>query len=166
MKTQEIKDRLEYLRGEIEAERISYGEIHELQNLAAHIDEEDVQLLQWAGVPEFPEQLPPPSEGELGQHSPIPWADATEGEVAYSIEDANGIVLCDVHLNTGGANSAFIVKAVNHHDELVAALRELNAAITELQMRLSTGALDRCSTAQDVTEALLTKLEAHLCEQN
>lgn len=44
--------RLEYLRGEIRAERISYGEIAELQGLAPHIDEGDVELLQWAGVPE------------------------------------------------------------------------------------------------------------------
>ena len=51
-KTQEIKDRLEYLRGEIEAERISYGEIAELQSLAKHIDPNDVLLLQWAGVKE------------------------------------------------------------------------------------------------------------------
>ena len=44
--------RLEYLRGEIEAERISYGEIHELQTLAGYIEPGDVILLEWAGVPE------------------------------------------------------------------------------------------------------------------
>ena len=47
-----IKERLEYLRGEIEAERISYGEIAELQSLAKYIDPSDVQLLEWAGVKE------------------------------------------------------------------------------------------------------------------
>ena len=46
-----IKHRLEYLRGEIEAERISYGEIAELQGLAEYIEPGDVLLLQWAGVP-------------------------------------------------------------------------------------------------------------------
>lgn len=46
------KRRLEYLRGEIEAERISYGEIAELQGLAAFIEDDDITLLQWAGVPE------------------------------------------------------------------------------------------------------------------
>ena len=45
--------RLEYLRGEIRAERISYGELAELQGLAEHIDRTDVELLEWAGVPEF-----------------------------------------------------------------------------------------------------------------
>jgi hypothetical protein len=48
----DVKNRLEYLRGEIRAERISYGEIAELQGLAEHIDPGDVELLQWAGVPE------------------------------------------------------------------------------------------------------------------
>jgi len=52
---QSIKARLEYLRGEIQAERISYGEISELQSLADHIEQDDVLLLEWAGVPEFPE---------------------------------------------------------------------------------------------------------------
>ena len=47
-----VKERLEYLRGEIQAERISYGEIAELQGLVDYIDPDDVDLLQWAGVPE------------------------------------------------------------------------------------------------------------------
>jgi len=51
-----IAARLEYLRGEIRAERISYGEIAELQDLAAWIDPSDVELLEWAGVPEFEEE--------------------------------------------------------------------------------------------------------------
>jgi hypothetical protein len=52
MKQSEIKQRLEYLRGEIDNESISMGEIAELQSLAEHIDDGDVVLLQWAGVPE------------------------------------------------------------------------------------------------------------------
>lgn len=50
-KTAEQK-RLEYLRGEIEAERISYGEIVELHALAKYIEPGDNLLLEWAGVPE------------------------------------------------------------------------------------------------------------------
>lgn len=46
--------RLEYLRGEIRAERISYGELAELQSLAGHIEPGDTELLEWAGVPGFP----------------------------------------------------------------------------------------------------------------
>jgi hypothetical protein len=51
-----IKARLEYLRGEIEAERISMSEVAELQSLAEYIDPSDVVLLEWAGVPEHPEE--------------------------------------------------------------------------------------------------------------
>lgn len=47
-----IKKRLEYFRKEIKAERISFSEIAELQTLAEYIDEGDVELLHWAGVPE------------------------------------------------------------------------------------------------------------------
>ena len=46
------KQRLEYLRGEIEAECISYEELAELQSLAGYIDKGDTLLLEWAGVPE------------------------------------------------------------------------------------------------------------------
>ena len=52
MANDQIKARLEYLRGEIKAERISYGEIVELQSLAEYIEPGDVVLLEWAGVPE------------------------------------------------------------------------------------------------------------------
>jgi hypothetical protein len=44
--------RLEYLRGELRAERISYGELVELQGLAEHIDPGDVELREAAGIPE------------------------------------------------------------------------------------------------------------------
>ena len=47
-----IQARLEYLRGEIKAERISYSELAELQGLAKYIKPDDVELLEWAGVPE------------------------------------------------------------------------------------------------------------------
>jgi hypothetical protein len=46
------KERLEYLRQELRAERISYGELAELQSLADYIDDNDVELLEAAGVEE------------------------------------------------------------------------------------------------------------------
>jgi hypothetical protein len=48
----EIKIRLEVLRREIRKEGISYGELLELQSYAEHIDKNDVELLEWAGVGE------------------------------------------------------------------------------------------------------------------
>lgn len=55
----ETQDRLDYLRGEIEAERISMMELLELQGYgeAGLIPDNDILLLQWAGVPEFPREL-------------------------------------------------------------------------------------------------------------
>lgn len=50
METQ--KNRLEYLRGELRAEQISYAELAELQSLVPYIDADDVELLEAAGVPE------------------------------------------------------------------------------------------------------------------
>lgn len=47
-----VKKRLEYLRGEIQAERISYDEIAELQSLSPFINAGDVELLEWAGTKE------------------------------------------------------------------------------------------------------------------
>lgn len=52
---EEIQSRLDYLRKEIKAERISYGEIAELQDLAEFIPEDDILLREWAGIPEFEE---------------------------------------------------------------------------------------------------------------
>lgn len=43
------------VRSELRAERISYSELIELQNLSAFIDPSDVELLEAAGVPEHPE---------------------------------------------------------------------------------------------------------------
>lgn len=51
MKTQ--KRRLEYLRAELRAERISYGELAELQSLAVYIEPGDTELMEAAGVGEF-----------------------------------------------------------------------------------------------------------------
>ena len=48
----DIKERLEYLRGEILNESISTSELVELQSLAAYIAPDDVILLEWAGAPE------------------------------------------------------------------------------------------------------------------
>lgn len=50
--TPKIKQRLEYLRGELRAECISWGELAELQDLAPHIADGDVELLEAAGVTE------------------------------------------------------------------------------------------------------------------
>ncbi len=59
-----VTDRLNQLRKVIESETISYGELIELQGLGEDglIPEGDVLLLQWAGVPEFPEDDESPAD--------------------------------------------------------------------------------------------------------
>lgn len=49
---EQIMSRLEYLRAELRQERISYGELAELQSLAPYIEPGDTELLEAAGVPE------------------------------------------------------------------------------------------------------------------
>ena len=46
------KLRLKYLRKELRAERLSTGELLELESLVKYIDKGDVELLEAAGVPE------------------------------------------------------------------------------------------------------------------
>lgn len=48
-----VLDRLAYLRRELRKERLSYGDLAELASLKKYIDEDDVELLEAAGVPEF-----------------------------------------------------------------------------------------------------------------
>jgi len=48
-----MRERLEYIRQELRAERISLDELIELQSLVTHIELDDVELLEAAGVNEF-----------------------------------------------------------------------------------------------------------------
>ena len=53
MTNEKIQSRLREIRLAIVKERVSYGEVAELQGLAEHIPEDDVVLREWAGIPEF-----------------------------------------------------------------------------------------------------------------
>lgn len=63
--TKTNRHRLEELRAAIRAENISYGELAELQGLAEFIDPGDVELLEWAGVPEFIEDEAPQTDPDF-----------------------------------------------------------------------------------------------------
>ncbi|MCP5375229.1 MAG: hypothetical protein H6743_03945 [Rickettsiaceae bacterium] len=52
MSKETIKERLAYLKSQIEQENISTEELIELQSLSQYIDPSDTLLLEWAGVPE------------------------------------------------------------------------------------------------------------------
>lgn len=89
--TKEITARLKYLKGEIQAERISYGEIAELVRLKDYIDRGDVELLEWAGVPEFEELESQSPTFFIPKEIPNPYPHTiVRGEKAYTltIEDS------------------------------------------------------------------------------
>lgn len=52
----EYQERLEQIRQALRDECVSYGELVELADLVPYIAEGDVELLEAAGVPEFPER--------------------------------------------------------------------------------------------------------------
>ncbi len=52
MDAEQARQRLEEIRIELRAERISYGELAELNSLIPFIEEGDTELLEAAGVPE------------------------------------------------------------------------------------------------------------------
>ena len=52
MTKEDIKERLEYIREELRAGTISYGELAELQSYVDCIDSDDIELLEAAGVSE------------------------------------------------------------------------------------------------------------------
>jgi len=52
--TKHTRARLDYIRGEIEKECVSYGELSELYSLREYIPHDDVLLREWAGFAEDP----------------------------------------------------------------------------------------------------------------
>lgn len=123
--------RLEYLRGELRAERISQGELLELQSLAKYIAPDDVELLEAAGMPEA---------SQPAQHTPLPWQVITSPQTVAGVTHSGPDLrkgwpriigpdgcLCVTASATewrpAHANAEFICRAVNSHADLLAALR-------------------------------------------
>ena len=127
MTDQATKDRLEYLRGEIEAERISYGDLVELQNLSDHIEPGDVQLLQWAGVPEEQAKQVPAPRYRFGST----WTEDSGARGVHvwdTTKEQRESLLCSLVSHDGGddphdvAPFVQIMKALNAYPSMVAAL--------------------------------------------
>jgi hypothetical protein len=53
-RAEQASQRLETIRASLRAQTVSYGELTELQSLTAYIAPGDTELLEAAGVPEFP----------------------------------------------------------------------------------------------------------------
>lgn len=83
--TKDANEALEYIRGEIQAERISMGEIAYLQSdLLPYIDDDDVELLEWAGVPE---------------HPVIDWTDISSKRDGHYLSGEYEGIYCELFLN-------------------------------------------------------------------
>lgn len=121
-----VPHRLEYLRGELRAERISTGELVELQSLVQYIAPGDVELLEAAGVPED-------APAQSGQHTGKPWVchwDAVNQR--WLLRRGSGVTFghfCGWSKDgvtaeeEDAANIQFIVQACNCHEELLAACK-------------------------------------------
>jgi hypothetical protein len=88
--TQAASQRLEAIRASLRAENISWGELAELQALAAHIEPGDTELLEAAGVPEYPAEpasTTPLADALAGvdhaQNTPDQWGQGPAHELAH-----------------------------------------------------------------------------------
>lgn len=95
---EEIREVLEYFRGELQKCRMSYEQLAMLQGFSGYIEPGDVELLEAAGVPEFPEDVLTDE-----QRQTLAWV----REIGYVVEfrpdydwivydPANGLTLADV----------------------------------------------------------------------
>lgn len=106
------------------------------------------------------------------KHTPLPWAFSRSGyrdncfylhqadgapHTVYSSDIADISGCADDPAEVSEANAAFIVKAVNHHEELVEMVKELGAALLDHRRQTGTGTM-RGTTAYNLAQALLTKL--------
>jgi len=64
----------------------------------------------------------------MSEHTPLPWVKNDLARIESEKEHGwvnDGWIICDCDGPDGEHNAAFIVRAVNSHDELLAALKEL-----------------------------------------
>lgn len=61
------------------------------------------------------------------KHSPAPWSSDPEGEVARTIEDANGVPICDVYIERDSDDELTLECEANSHlvEDAPDLLREL-----------------------------------------
>lgn len=164
-------ERLEELRAILRTESISYGELNELQGLREHIDPDDVELLEAAGVDEFGEERAAMRRRKAGiaGFTPAPWLvredNRLDGEYTIHTGDADapdevvatvagGLGSYDEGCCESEANARLIASA----PELYAALRAL---LVECDAYLDySGNEDAAmSKASDEARAAIAKVE-------
>ena len=159
MTTQE--NRLAEIRKAIDAENVSYGELSELQDLAAERPElfaDDPLLAEWAGIPEEKWR-----QGmKQAKHTAGPWSVDYEGPAHLSIEDSAGRVLafCNLQSEDGDedeANARLIAAA----PDLLQALKNAREWLDELAGLVQSGTFD---AAEDWAGANAVSVDSSLAE--
>ena len=98
-------------------------------------------------------------------HTPTPWTivNAPRNAGLHGRIYARGSVVADVHIQPDGidaANAAHIVRCVNAHDKLVAALRDLLNACEGIGGGInSDGAMNRWTNAKYDARAVLAEVD-------
>src|ERR1700735_2276674 len=100
----------------------------------------------------------PSGEGSVSEHTPTPWI--LDGEHLRTIvRGAESTIIAVRHrlpAVTHAANAAFIVRAVNAHDDLVAALKETKASLSEYGSAYSDGIIIHVKV---IVDAALAKVQ-------
>jgi hypothetical protein len=156
----DIKKRLEELRIVLRSESISYGELHELQDLGERglIDPDDVELLEAAGVPEGQEDTVDTRKLELQEGS--------EDIKIIDVGSDNGDELGAIFL-TGDEDfdkedrkpfAAELVKRWNAYPDMIAELKRLNQALQNVAYAPTKGVYK--STKEGTKEAVLAQVRS------
>lgn len=178
-----IKRRLEYIRGELRAERISQGELNELASLAPYIEPDDVELREAAGLPERPPVAPGEHHANVDAirsagHTPGTWRvtqtgpmmhgefliyagdDPTDSDAYIALVTGGlGCVLEDDRCYESEANAALIATAPVLLDALTDAVKQLESVPYWIEQaggsqNALAGVQRTCKTARDaITQA-------------
>jgi len=108
----------------------------------------------------------------MAEHSPLPWVAEAPGNHVNAhcgilCDAGEGVYVADVYADceelssvVAEANAQLICRAVNHHDELVAALKRLRIDANRLCDRMLGGSYeDDCRRSIAIADAVLTKVK-------
>jgi len=98
----------------------------------------------------------------MSEHTPLPWVKNDLARIESEKEHGwvnDGWIICDCDGPDGEHNAAFIVRAVNSHDELVAACRLASQTVEEITPFVNDDVLAKISVLIANTNAAISKAE-------
>jgi hypothetical protein len=89
-------------------------------------------------------------------HSPAPWSQDPEGEISRAIEDANGIVICDVHIQDQHARApgTYNIPHAEANIKLIEASPKLLAACQRVLRSIEWSTTEDRMTPEEQAETL------------